>query len=58
MCEKEATIMECAIGVFRNVPNLGAVVTLLEAVGYCWILMMVYLKSMVSSSYNHCYVQQ
>jgi len=24
------------MGVFRNVANLGAGVTLLEAVGYCW----------------------
>ena len=29
------TSMVCDMGVFRNVPNSRAVVTLLEAVGYC-----------------------
>ena len=32
---KEVTVIECAIGVFRNVPNSRAVVTLFKAVGYC-----------------------
>ena len=29
----------CYRGVFRNVPNSRAVVTLFKAVGYCWLLL-------------------
>ena len=35
VCEKEVTVMECAMGVFGNVANSRAVVTLFEASGYC-----------------------
>ena len=66
MCEREVTVVcvkevsetECAIGGRQEVANSGALVTLFDSAWLLWILMMIHLKSMVSSSYNHCYVQQ
>ena len=48
----------CYMGVFRNVPNSRAVVTLLEAVGYFWFWWWFQHKSMFSWSYNHCCIYQ
>ena len=46
-------------GVFQNVPNSRAVVTLFGGEWLLWILMVFHYKSMVSSSYNnYCYVHQ
>ena len=51
--------MVCAIGGLPKCPKFTcSVVTLLEAVGYCWFLMIFHYKSMVSWSYNHCHIHQ
>ena len=58
VCEKEVTVIECAIGGLQKSGKFGCTGDTFQGCWLLWILMMVHLKSMVSSSYNHCYVQQ
>ena len=58
VCVRVVTVIECAIGGLPKCAKFGCSG---HTFGGCWlllILMMVHLKSMVSSSCNHCYVQQ
>ena len=58
VCEKEVTVIECAIGGLQKSGKFTCTGDTFQGCWLLWILMMVHLKSMVSSSYNHCYVQQ
>ena len=57
LCEKEVTVIECAIG---GLQKSGKFIRTGHTFGGCWlllILMMFQYKSMVSSSYNHCQIK-
>ena len=51
-------IIDLDIWVIRASGKFGCSGDTFQGCWLLWILMMVHLKSMVSSSYNHCYVQQ
>ena len=53
-----APSLVCAIGGLQKCPKFACTGDTFQGCWLLWILMMVHLKSMVSSSYNHCYVQQ
>ena len=61
--ERKVTVIKLARGplvegVFKYVANSRAVVTLFDSDRLLLILLVFHYKSMVSSSYNHCFVYQ
>ena len=58
VCEKEVTVIECAIGGLQKCAKFGCSGDTFGGCGLLLMLMMFQYKRMVILSYNHCHVYQ